>query len=112
MRILRIRRGFTTNSSGANEYLPRRRDGGGPRPSKVAPVPGAPSGAPPPAHHSWSEVQKPPAPSSGGGWSGPQLLAVLGIGVVLVFLLDRLLRVVLRRRRQAKDEPPDEGEAT
>ena len=117
MRILRIRRGFTTNSSGANEYMPKPREGGIARldakklsDGGVARADqGKPGPAPPAARDALAAIPPPPPPAGACGWSGTEILVELGVGVVLVFVLDRVLRGVIRRRRDRSGAPPDDG---
>ena len=90
MRVLRIRRGFTTNSSGANEFLPQPgscEDAGASADASCASGTGQPLPPPPPT---WE-------PSNG------LVLALVGVGLVLVFTADRAVRAVLRRREGSAD---------
>jgi hypothetical protein len=111
MRILRIRRGFTTNSSGANEYLPKgsKSKSASSRPASTTPPPATPPASTGHDQHPWAELQQPPPSESQGGctWSGPQVFSLLGLGVLLLFVLDRLVRAIFRKRRKADDAPPE-----
>jgi hypothetical protein len=103
MRILRVRRGFTTNSSAANEFLPDGGvyDGGTPAGGKydggVSPT--APISAP--VIGSVQLAGDPPS-ASGGASSGATLgaAALLVTGAFLVIPAVRLLR----KRREKKAE--------
>ena len=92
MRILRIRRGFTTNSSGANEYLPQPGTCADAGDSADATCTAGTGQALPPLQPTWE-------PSNG------LVLALVGAGLVLVFAADRVVRGVLRRREGTGDEP-------
>lgn len=90
MKILRVRHGFTTNSSGANEYLP---DGG----LRVTPDAGAP-----PARPVLSSVEPwgYAAPVSEPPRSNAMTMGVVFLVVVGAFLAGPLLRVVIRRKKK------------
>lgn len=98
MRILRVRRGFTTNSSGANEFLPdggvRAYDGGTPAPTS------------PPVLTTvrpWGEAPQPIEPSSNAATLGVASLVVAG--AFLVVPVVRLLRRRKVRKEPERDEP-------
>jgi hypothetical protein len=113
MRILRVRRGYTTNSSSANEYLPGKGSGSGRRSSTPPPSKTPPPATPPSSTgddlHPWEGLSQPPPSTAGGcGWGGPEIFSLLGISVLFLFVLDRLVRVFLKKRRQRDDASPDE----
>lgn len=101
MRILRVRRGFTTNSSGANEYLsPSKGRDWGPR--------GRPkdAGAPAPAYpypmnlDGGASVRQPsPVTPSQGSSSGAYVIGLLALLALLLFVVERVVGGVRRRRK-------------
>lgn len=101
MKILRIRRGFTTNSSGANEFLPD----GGVRPrtiSDAGPVPAPPA---PPVLTSvqpWGD-----APSASARPSNAETLGVVSVVVAGAFLVIPAIRLIQRKRKK-ETEPHDD----
>lgn len=115
MRILRIRRGFTTNSSGANEYLPDGGrsvyDGGTPKSDSGAyrTDGGAElrSSAPQTVLSSvepWGDAAPVNEPASNSTAVGVVFLAVLG-----AFVAGPVVRMILRRRRKHRGATdPDE----
>jgi hypothetical protein len=92
MKILRIRRGFTTNSSGANEYLPS--DAGT---EDAGPSTTAGTGE---------------STSSQGARSAPMgnamIIGLMTAGVLLLFAAERLVRFFWTKKREKaeSDEPP------
>ena len=92
MKVLRIRRGFTTNSSGSNEFLPAA-GGADAQPQALVGQPAAPPATAPPGD-----------PNNG------LVLALVGAALALVFAGDRAVRALLRRRREDGDAvaPPPE----
>lgn len=113
MRILRIRRGFTTNSSGANEYLP---SDGGAMPSSVASVPSALRSAYASASgraasrdagvsSSLSTTPSAPRPDrEGRPMSNTSAFGLVVLAVLGAFAAGPVLRWV--RRRSGKDDHP------
>ena len=97
MRILRIRRGFTTNSSGANEYL----DGG------KSTTPPRDSGTPRPAHSALTSVE-PWGSDSGDSHSNAFMLGALAVVVAGAFAAGPLVRRLLRKS-PPKETPGDHG---
>jgi hypothetical protein len=101
MRILRRRRGFTTNSSGANEFLPdggrhlSHGDAGAPAPSASAsPVL---VGVKP-----WGD-----APSVSPPSNNARIIGVASLVVVGAFLVVPVIRL-LRKKKKPKDADADE----
>jgi hypothetical protein len=112
MRILRIRRGFTTNSSGANEYLPdggSKYDGSTPRtdggtlPNPTVSV--GPRSSAPQAVLSTIEPWGSTAPASEPA-SNSTTVGVVFLVVVGAFVAGPVVRMILRRRRK-NPAPPD-----
>jgi hypothetical protein len=102
MRILRVRRGFTTNSSGANEFLP---DGGRVAGASSTPAPSASTSAQSVITQVQSWGQPPEiAPSARSGNAKT-------VGVVSVVVAGALLAVpvirFLTRKKKREDEGPD-----
>lgn len=107
MRIRRVRRGFTTNSSGANEFLP---DGG----RKIT----GDSGTPPPVSssstaviesvNSWSAT--PPPPSQSGPSSNAKTIGVVSLVVAGAFLVVPVVRFLQHKKKKKKGEGEREGE--
>lgn len=103
MKILRVRRGFTTNSSGANEFLPDggTYDGGTPPPRP------APSAYTPPqvltTVQPWGDAPAASAPAGNGATLGAAALLVAG-----AFLVIPAVRL-LRKRRKADDPAAPEA---
>jgi hypothetical protein len=100
VRILRIRRGFVTNSSAANEYL---------SPSASQPGTVSPTGKPFSITAGIS-ASAPPATATASSSNA------LGIGlafaaVVLLFVVDRVGRLALARRRSRRLSPATSGAA-
>ena len=93
MKILRIRRGFTTNSSGANEFLPT----GGVRPtvSPAAPGPAVLTTVQP-----WGDAPSMNAPPNNATTIG--VVSVVVAGAFLVIPAIRLLR------KKKEKEPHDD----
>lgn len=82
MKILRVRRGFTTNSSGTNEYLP-------------SPVPGGEANL-------RTYVEQAAQQRDAGGAETSRLEAsrpvgLLGLAVLALFVVDRLVRRIRAR---------------
>jgi Tfp pilus assembly protein FimV len=101
MKILRILRGFTTNSSGANEYLPSAR-----APSVKEPVAeagaeaDASSTSPAPDAGITGTAAQPPGPRDSTGSSpmgNASVLMYLMICVLLLFSVGPVIRYVRRR---------------
>ena len=100
MRILRVRRGFTTNSSAANEFLPDA----GTLPADAGAAATTPISAPVLASvHVTGEAPASGAPSSGAALGAAALLVT---GAFLVIPAVRLLR----KRREKKAEEEGSGE--
>jgi hypothetical protein len=99
MKILRIRRGFTTNSSASTEWVPP--------PNAAGPNP-----------LSGQASQTTPSSQGAGHAAGNGQLATNGLtigGIVLaivsIFLAERVIRLVVRKRkRSATDEQGDADE--
>ena len=102
MKILRIRRGFTTNSSGANEFLPD----GGVRPrviSDAGPVPAPP--APPvlTTVQPWGD-----APSVSQPPSNATTLGVVSAVVAGAFLVIPAIRLIQRKKKKETSQDDDD----
>jgi hypothetical protein len=100
VKILRVRRGFTTNSSGANEYLPdagrdARSDSATPRADAA---PAALTTVEP-----WGTAAPQAEPMSNSSAVGTIFAVVLG-----AFVAGPIVRMVLRRRRATR-APDDAG---
>jgi hypothetical protein len=104
MRVLRVRRGFTTNSSGANEYLsPSKGRDWGPRgrPDSGPTVPAYPY---PVNLDAGASVQQPAPPASSHGSSGgAYVIGALALCALLLFVVERIVGFGLRKKK-----PPDE----
>jgi len=102
MRILRIRRGFTSNSSGANEFLPD----GGVRPRVIndagPPVPAAPATPVLNSVQPWGDAPSASAPSSNATTVG-----VVSVVVAGAFLVIPAIRLIQRKRKK-ETEPHDD----
>jgi hypothetical protein len=107
MKILRVRRGFTTNSSGANEFLP---DGGlyegGTPPVRPSPT----AYTPPPvltAVQPWGVAPAVSPPASNGATIGAAALLVAG-----AFLVIPAVRLLRNRNKKKPDPAGPAPEAT
>ena len=121
MKILRVRRGFTTNSSASSEWVAPRWEQqllgpkvqSGTSPSGTSPS-GSSSGTSQTASPSASTATQaaagqgatstlaaaPAAQSGSGGLAGNgAILGLLALGIVLAFAAERLFRGLMRRRR-------------
>ena len=120
MKILRVRRGFTTNSSSYTEWLPPPSGGSGqsttpPAATASGTAPAQPPTAPPPvaAHAPLHGATAAPPAQQGASPVGPHLAGntatVLGILAALAaaFLGERLFRR-LRRTDEEHDREDDE----
>ena len=96
MKILRIRRGFTTNSSGANEFLPD----GGVRPS-VTPAPATPAVIT--SVQPWGDAPSVSAPSSNATTIG-----VVSVVVAGAFLVIPAIRLIQGKKKKKETEPHDD----
>ena len=117
MKIIRVRRGYTTNSSAYTEWLPPPQNGGAGQAAQGGSG-AATAGSAPPA-----QVARPPAPSPGAATAVPppgapaatapsspaagNSLVFAGLAAALagVFVTERVIR---RLRRRRKDEGGDE----
>jgi hypothetical protein len=85
MKILRIRRGFTTNSSGANEYIP--------------------SDAGPDAGEAAGESGQLASTSEPGSTSAPMgnafVIGLMTAGVVMLFVAERVVQYFWGKRRKS-----------
>ncbi len=101
MRILRRRRGFTTNSSGANEFLP---DGG--RVGGASSTPAPSSSAQPVITQVQSWGQPPEmAPSARSG--NAKAVGVVSVVVAGALLAVPVIRFLTRKKKKNDDEGPD-----
>lgn len=106
MRILRKRRGFTTNSSGANEFLP---DGGRPDTSSSTPAPSASASAQPVITQvqSWGQ---PPEMAPSARASNLKTVGVASVVVAGALLAVPVIRFLTRKKKDKKEgEGPDAG---
>jgi hypothetical protein len=120
MKILRVRRGFTTNSSAYTEWLPppggASANGGqgaagttasaGADPAMSPPAGATPGIVVPAPTTSPAQVFQPPSHAGGNA------MAIVGIAGALatVFVAERVIRQALRRRRK-DDEGSDDEQA-
>ena len=104
MKILRIRRGFTTNSSGANEFLPD----GGVRPRVISDagptVPAPPAPAVLTTVQPWGDAPSVSAPSSNATTVG--VVSVVVAGAFLVIPAIRLLQRKKKKEKEPHDDDP------
>ena len=98
MRILRIRRGFTTNSSGANEYLPEAGKSATPAPSASARDAGAADAR---ATGELTSVDPwgPAAPQSEPP-SNSSAMGVIFVVVLGAFVAGPIVRMIVRRKKK------------
>lgn len=116
MKIRRVRRGYTTNSSAYTEWLPPPQNGPAPGPGgQAAQGGGATQGArpgtpPPPAAGTTTTVPAPTVPSAAPPPSpatgNSLVLAGLALALAGVFVTERIVRRL--RRRPPKTEDTDE----
>lgn len=103
MRILRKRRGFTTNSSGANEFLP---DGGRVAGASSTPAPSASSSGQPVITQvqSWGQ---PPEIAPSARASNLKTVGIASVVVAGALLAVPVIRFLTRKKKKKDDE--DEG---
>ena len=106
MKILRVRTGFTTNSSSAAEWIVVEPETG----------PGSDTEATAPSTNATSDtavaadtaavrpVVKRVEPSPETAWNNSLLLALLVAALALLFAIERVVRRLLRRRGESVDE--------
>jgi hypothetical protein len=102
MKILRVRRGFTTNSSGANEWLP---DGGSrPRP----PIPAASADAPQQPVLTTVQPWDGNPPSACAPTTNASAVGLVSLVVAGAFLVVPVARLI-RKRKKKETEADDDG---
>jgi hypothetical protein len=110
MKILRVRRGFTTNSSSASDWSspPKGANSATPRPTSATPALGAEQ-TPLPVGATVELAPAQPSPhaqasASASGESGLGTVGLLGLGgaVFAVILGDRFVRFLIGRSRRNK----------
>jgi hypothetical protein len=115
MKIIRIRRGFTTNSSGANEYVggPGSSSGSASRAkpglgtAQFLPVQGGSSLSSAGGATSASTVATPASASPANPSLGSAAtLGLLGAAVLALFAVERGVRALLARRKPRDPPPP------
>jgi hypothetical protein len=100
MRILRVRRGFTTNSSGANEFLP---DGGRVAGASSTPPPASSSAQPVIGTvHSWGP---PPEIAPSARESNARTVGVAAAVVAGALLTVPVVRFLTRKKKKPEDDP-------
>jgi hypothetical protein len=108
MRILRKRRGFTTNSSGANEFLP---DGGRPDSASTTPAPSTSASAS--AQPVITQVQswgQPPEMAPSARASNLKTVGVASVVVAGALLAVPVIRFLTRKKKEKKEDGgPDAG---
>ena len=110
MRIIRVRRGFTTNSSGANEYLPSAAQGPTP---EYLPLPTSRNGVcvvygshpnSSPTHAQRTHTSAGPVPGRSATQGNALTIGVVIGAVALLFAAERVVRFVIRKMRRRPHE--------